>query len=199
MVQFSFFWIYNFKFNWWIYSMTFMYFQQCYHGQKHKSIHVLSIFEAFLIANDFALDSGHLPSFSSYLNICLLTPKGFWLCFHQECSKSAIWSTSIKFFFLKTFLDKCNHMILLYTSLKRCGKNFRNFLVDCKILAFVLTNIIFWALQKRGQLHFTRSHLYEKMSKMVVTLWIHSSSQVGYKLEKFKSLGIVKHVGKKSK
>jgi len=41
------------------------------------------------------------------------------------------------------------------------------------------------ALQKTGQLHFTRSHLYEKMSKMVVTLWIPPSRQVSYMHEKF--------------
>jgi len=36
------------------------------------------------------------------------------------------------------------------------------------------------------------------MSKMVVTLWIHSSSQVGYMLEFFlRTFGIVQHMGKK--
>jgi len=43
---------------------------------------------------------------------------------------------------------------------------------------------IFLALRKNGQ-HFTSSHLYEEMSKMVVILWIHFSRQVGYMLEKF--------------
>jgi len=60
--------------------------------------------------------------------------------------------------------------------------------VDCK---FELTKILLLALQKIGQLHFKRSHLYEKIFKMVVTLWIHSLAQVGYMLEKFKSFGIV--------
>jgi len=69
---------------------------------------------------------------------------------------------------------------------KKCGKNFRNFYhVDCKILVFEVTKIFWEALQKIGQLHFTRSHLYEKMSKIVVNLWIHSSRQVGYILEIF--------------
>jgi len=57
--------------------------------------------------------------------------------------------------------------------------------VDCKILAFEVAKILFLSLQKPGQLHFTSSHWYEKMYKMVVTLWIHSSSQVGYMLENF--------------
>jgi len=66
-------------------------------------------------------------------------------------------------------------------------KNFRNFhLVDYKILGFEVTKFLFSALQKTTQLHFTRSHLYEIMFKMVVTLWIHSSKQVGYMLEKFR-------------
>jgi len=38
---------------------------------------------------------------------------------------------------------------------------------------------------KTGQLYFTNSHLYEKMSKIVVLFWIHSSRQVGYMLENF--------------
>jgi len=62
---------------------------------------------------------------------------------------------------------------------------------------FEVTKILLLALQKTRQLHFTSSHLYEKMSKMVVILWIHSSSQVGYRLEIFKSFGIVQHLGKK--
>jgi len=41
------------------------------------------------------------------------------------------------------------------------------------------------ALQKTGQLHFTRSHSYEKMSEIMVLLWIHSSRQIGYMLEIF--------------
>jgi len=53
-----------------------------------------------------------------------------------------------------------------------------------KILAVEVTKILFVGQQKNEQLHFTRSHLYEKMSKMVVLLWIHSSRQVGYILEK---------------
>jgi len=115
----------------------------------------------------------------------VLTPKGFWLCFHQKHSKTTISSTSINFF-LKIFLDTCNHRILQYAGLGRCGKNFRNFhYVDCKILAFEFTKVHFLTLWKSRQLHFTRSHLYEKMSKMVVHLWIHSSKQVGYILENF--------------
>jgi len=63
------------------------------------------------------------------------------------------------------------------------SKNF--FLVDCKILAFELTIILFLSLWNTTQLHFTRSHVYEKMAKRVVTLWIDSWSQVGYMLENF--------------
>jgi len=47
-----------------------------------------------------------------------------------------------------------------------------------------VTKSLLGALQKIGQLHFTRSHSYEKMSEMVVLLWI-SSRQVGYILEIF--------------
>jgi len=32
-----------------------------------------------------------------------------------------------------------------------------------------------------------KAHLYEKMSMLVVLLWIHSSRQVGYMLEIFRS------------
>jgi len=53
------------------------------------------------------------------------------------------------------------------------------------ILAFELTKIHLGALRKIEQLHFTSSYLYKKISKMVVTLWIHSSRQVGYMLENF--------------
>jgi len=49
--------------------------------------------------------------------------------------------------------------------------------------------IPFLALQKTGHLHFTSSHLYEKMSKMAVILWINSSRQVGYILENFQIIG----------
>jgi hypothetical protein len=60
--------------------------------------------------------------------------------------------------------------------------------VDWKILTFEVTKISFFALHKKtGQQHFRRSHLYEKMSKMVVHLWIHSSRQVGYVLENFRN------------
>jgi len=65
-------------------------------------------------------------------------------------------------------------------------KKFRNFhRVDCKIIGFEKTKILFLFLQITGQLYFRRSNYYEKKSKMVVTLWIHSSNQVGYMLEKF--------------
>jgi len=68
---------------------------------------------------------------------------------------------------------------------ERCEKKFKKFHhVDCKILVFEVTKIHFIALWKNKQLYFTRSHLYEKMSQMVVLLWIHSSRQVGYVLEK---------------
>jgi len=88
-------------------------------------------------------------------------------------------------------------MILQNTSLRRCEKNFRNFrLVDCKILAFEVTKFHFLPLRKFGQLHFTRLDHYEKMSKMVATLWIHYSRQVVYMLKKFKSFEIVQHIGK---
>jgi len=71
--------------------------------------------------------------------------------------------------------------------LRRCGKHFKNFhLTTFKILAFEVTKILFGALQKIKQMHFIRSHLYEKMSKVVVILWIPSSKQFGYKLENFK-------------
>ena len=43
----------------------------------------------------------------------------------------------------------------------------------------------FFAFQKIGQLHFKMFDLYEIMSKMVVTLWIHFSIQLGYMLENF--------------
>jgi len=69
---------------------------------------------------------------------------------------------------------------------KDVEKNFRNFHhIDCKILAFQLTKIIFLTLPKTGQLHFTSLHWYEKMPQMVVILWILYSRQVGYMLEKF--------------
>jgi len=65
-------------------------------------------------------------------------------------------------------------------------KNFRNFHhIDCKIIAFEKTKILFLPLQKTGQLYFRRSDHDTKNSKMVATLWIHSSNQVGYMLEKF--------------
>jgi len=32
----------------------------------------------------------------------------------------------------------------------------------------------FWGLQKTRQLYFKKPHWYEKITKMVVTLWIHS-------------------------
>jgi len=48
-----------------------------------------------------------------------------------------------------------------------------------------VTKILFFNLQKPGQLHFRGPNFYEKMSKMVVTLWIHYSGQVGYRLENF--------------
>jgi len=112
-----------------------------------------------------------------------LTPKGFRLCFHQKHSKTAISKTSTKFlnfFWTHITVGSCKKI-----GLRRCGKKFRIFhRVDCKILAFELTKILFLTLRKNGQLHFTSSHLYEKMSQMVVTLWIHSSWQVGYMLEK---------------
>jgi len=42
------------------------------------------------------------------------------------------------------------------------------------------------------ELHFTRLDHYEKMSKIIVTLWIHFSRQDGYILEKKNRLfGIV--------
>jgi len=69
--------------------------------------------------------------------------------------------------------------------LKICGKIFKNFhYVDCKIFASEWTKRNL-ALRKTWQLHFTRSHLHEKMSMLVVLLWIHSSRHVGYMLEKF--------------
>jgi len=83
-----------------------------------------------------------------------------------------------------------------------CEKKFRNFrLIDCKILAFEVTKFLFLPLQKSRQLHFTRSDhyetSYEKMSKLVATLWNHSSRQVGYMLEKIQTIEIVQHIGKK--
>jgi hypothetical protein len=57
--------------------------------------------------------------------------------------------------------------------------------MDCEILAFKFTEIIFWALQKTGQLHFRSSFFYEKRTKMVVLLWIIFPIQVGHVLEKF--------------
>ncbi len=37
--------------------------------------------------------------------------------------------------------------------------------------------------------------LYEKMSKMVATFWIHSSRQLATCLKIFKSFGIVQYIG----
>jgi len=55
--------------------------------------------------------------------------------------------------------------------------------MDCKILAFELAKILLGGLQRIGQLHFTSSYLYKKMSMLFVLLWIHVSSQVGYMLK----------------
>jgi len=55
--------------------------------------------------------------------------------------------------------------------------------VDCKILVFELTKYFSWPFEN-WQLHFTRSHLYENIFQMVVLIWIHSSRQVDYVLEK---------------
>jgi len=46
------------------------------------------------------------------------------------------------------------------------------------------------------QLHFTSSHLYEKISKMVVLFHFHSSRQVGYMLENFQIIWNCKTYGK---
>jgi len=53
------------------------------------------------------------------------------------------------------------------------------------MLGFEGAKIIFLAFQKIRQLHFIRSHLYKKVSKMVVILWNHYLWQVGYMLENF--------------
>jgi len=37
----------------------------------------------------------------------------------------------------------------------------------------------------------------KKISMLVVLLWIHSSRQVGYILEKFENIGIMQHIEKK--
>jgi len=37
------------------------------------------------------------------------------------------------------------------------------------------------------------------MSKIVVMLWIHSSRQIGFILNNFRSFGILQHIGKNSK
>ena len=47
--------------------------------------------------------------------------------------------------------------------------------MDCKILAFEFIKILSLALQKIGKPHFTRSYLNEKMSMLLVLLWIHVS------------------------
>jgi len=77
-------------------------------------------------------------------------------------------------------------------------KKFKNlYYVHCKILDFEVTKIFSLTLRKNGQLYFTVSHLYEKMSQMVVLIWISTSRQVGYMLENLKSFEIVHHIGKK--
>jgi len=60
-----------------------------------------------------------------------------------------------------------------------------------------VTKIHFLPLQKLGS-GTSQGHIITKKNpKMVVTLWIHSSRQVGYILENFKSFGIVQYIGKK--
>jgi len=116
----------------------------------------------------------------------VLTPKVPWLCYHQKCPKTPIYSTNTKIWKKKTFFDICNRRILWHTILKRCGKYFKNFhLVDCKILALESTKIHFLAVQKIKHFHFTSSYLYEKLSMLLVLLRIHGSSQVSYMLENF--------------
>jgi len=82
--------------------------------------------------------------------------------------------------------------------LKRCGKNFKNFhRVDCKILAFEVTKLGFFGLAKK-KLHFTRSHLYEKRSKMVVILWVFLFDKLASRLKIFTSFEIVQHIYEKT-
>jgi len=69
--------------------------------------------------------------------------------------------------------------------------------MDCKILTFEATKILLLVLPKTGQLHFTRSHLYENVQNGGVSLDSdHSSRQVGYFKKKFRSFAIVKHIRK---
>jgi len=51
-------------------------------------------------------------------------------------------------------------------------------------MSFQIHKNHFFDLTKNWATTLTSSHLYEKMSKIVVLLWIHSSRQVGYMLEK---------------
>jgi len=65
-------------------------------------------------------------------------------------------------------------------------KKFQKFpLCGLQDMSFQIHKNPFWGLAKNRQLHFTSSHLYEKMPQMVVLLWIFSSSQVSYMLENF--------------
>jgi len=63
--------------------------------------------------------------------------------------------------------------------------SFHSILAFWRIRGWVWGYILFLSFQKTRQLHFTRPHSYEKMSKMVVLPWIHFSNQVGYMLQKF--------------
>jgi len=120
-------------------------------------------------------------------NCYSLTPKVPWLCsFHQKRSKTTISNTSNKFSKKTLFSTHVTLGSFRMLTWEHEKKNFRNFhWVGCKILACDLTIILFLALRKTGQLHFTRLNFHEKMSKIVVLLCIQSSSQVNYMLEKF--------------
>jgi len=65
-------------------------------------------------------------------------------------------------------------------------KKFRNFHhVDCKIFVFEVTKIFWGGLAKNQVAALHKVTFDEKMFMLVVLLWIHSSSQVGYMLENF--------------
>jgi len=74
----------------------------------------------------------------------------------------------------------------LTSNIKACQKlkSSSDVITHDKILAFEVTKISFLTLQKLKQLHFTKSHLCEKMYKMVVLLWILFPRQFGYMHEK---------------
>jgi len=82
--------------------------------------------------------------------------------------------------------------------LKRCGKKFKIFHhVNCKILAFKLTNILLGACKKMGNCTPQGYICMKKYPKW----WLHFGfilqGKLAMCLEKFRSFGIVQHIKKK--